>query len=91
MYVTIGILLVIVGAVLIWFHIPYSPIKKSFFNDIEAPPKEIINQPELQVYVEDFGNRTGDICFVAEADKSVVNLGFRSLMRTKRNISWFVS
>ena len=38
----------------------------------EAPPKDIINQPELQVYVEDFGNRTGDICFVAEADKSVV-------------------
>ena len=39
---------------------------------VEAPPKEIINQSELQVYVEDFGNRTGDICFVAEADKSVV-------------------
>lgn len=57
----------------------------------EAPSKDIINQPELQVYVEDFGNRTGDICFVAEADKSVVNLGFRSLMRTKRNTSWFVS
>ena len=58
---------------------------------VEAPPKEIINQLELQVYVEDFGNRTDDICFVAEADESVVNLGFRSLMRTKRNISWFVS
>lgn len=39
---------------------------------VEAPPKEIIHQPELQVYVEDFGNRTGDICFVAEADESVV-------------------
>ena len=38
----------------------------------EAPPKDIVNQPELQVYVENFGNRTGDICFVAEADKSVV-------------------
>ena len=39
---------------------------------VEAPPKEIIHQPELQVYVEDFGNRTGDICFVAEADESVI-------------------
>ena len=38
----------------------------------EAPPKDIINQPGLQVYVEDFGNRTGDICFVAEVDESVV-------------------
>lgn len=38
---------------------------------VEAPPKEIIHQPELQVYVDDFGNRTGDICFVAEADESV--------------------
>lgn len=34
---------------------------------IEAPPREIINAPELQVYVKDFGNREGDICFVAEA------------------------
>ena len=24
------------------------------------------------MYVEDFGNRTGDICFVAEVDESVV-------------------
>lgn len=39
---------------------------------VEAPSKDIINQPELQVYVENFGNRTGDICFVAEADKLVV-------------------
>lgn len=39
---------------------------------VEAPPKEIIHQPELQVYVDDFGNRTGDICFVAEADESAV-------------------
>ena len=39
---------------------------------VEAPPREIINQPELQVYVADFGNRASDICFVAETDASVV-------------------
>ena len=39
---------------------------------VEPPPKEIINQPELQVYVDDFGNRAGDICFVALSDESVV-------------------
>ncbi len=38
----------------------------------QAPPKSIINAPELQVYVEDFGKREDDICFVAEAEEKVV-------------------
>lgn len=38
----------------------------------EIPPKEIINQPELQVYVENFGSKSGDICFVAESNELVV-------------------
>jgi len=37
-----------------------------------APPKDIINQPELQVYVKDFGMQKGDICFVAEANEEIV-------------------
>ncbi|MDD6038919.1 MAG: hypothetical protein PUD20_09025, partial [bacterium] len=37
---------------------------------VEAPPQDIIKQPELQVYVEDFGMREGDICFVAEVDRA---------------------
>ena len=39
---------------------------------VEAPPEEIINQPELQVYIDEFGSRTGDICFVAESDRRIV-------------------
>lgn len=39
---------------------------------VDAPPNEIINQPELQVYISDFGNRKGDVCFVAEADNMIV-------------------
>ncbi len=39
---------------------------------VQAPPKSIINAPELQVYVEDFGKREDDICFVAEVDAKVV-------------------
>lgn len=39
---------------------------------VEAPPREIINVPELQVYVQDFGKQEGDICFVAEVDKMIV-------------------
>lgn len=39
---------------------------------VAAPPMEIISQPELQVYVEGFGTRNGDICFVAESDGVIV-------------------
>ncbi len=38
----------------------------------EPPPKEIINQPDLQVYIKDFGKEKDDICFVAEADNKIV-------------------
>lgn len=38
----------------------------------EAPPRDIINLPELQVYVTDFGKQKGDICFIAEADNVIV-------------------
>lgn len=39
---------------------------------VEAPPRDIINSPELQVYVENFGTREGDICFVAEVEEKIV-------------------
>lgn len=39
---------------------------------VQAPPKSIINLPELQVYVFDFGKHEDDICFVAETDERVV-------------------
>lgn len=38
----------------------------------EAPDRSIINEPELQVYVADFGNEKDDICFVAEVDKKII-------------------
>ena len=30
-------------------------------DGVDAPPYEIINQPELQVYVTDFGKKKGDM------------------------------
>lgn len=39
---------------------------------VEAPPKEIINAPELQVYVQDFGKQEGDNCFVVEVEEKIV-------------------
>ena len=37
-----------------------------------APPKSIINQPELQVYVTGFGTKKDDIGLVAEIDNKPV-------------------
>ena len=39
---------------------------------VQAPPKSIINEPELQVYVVDFGKKEDDICFLAESDGKVI-------------------
>ena len=33
---------------------------------VELPPRDIIEKPELQVYVKDFGSRKGDNCLVAD-------------------------
>lgn len=37
-----------------------------------APPKSIINQPELQVYIAGFGKKKDDIGLAAEVDKRAV-------------------
>ena len=39
---------------------------------VPAPSKKIINQPELQVYVKDFGENKGDLCLVAEVNNEIV-------------------
>lgn len=38
---------------------------------VAPPPKSIIEQPDLQVYIKDFGTGKYDICFVAEADGKI--------------------
>lgn len=39
---------------------------------MDAPPKSIINSPELQIYVAGFGNMKDDRCLVAEVEGNVV-------------------
>lgn len=39
---------------------------------VSAPPREIVYQPELQVYVAGFGKKEGDFSFVAEVDGKIV-------------------
>ena len=39
---------------------------------VPAPPKSIINQPELQVYIADFGKKKDDMGLIAEVGKKAV-------------------
>jgi len=39
---------------------------------VTPPPKDIIKDEELQIYVKDFGKYKDDICFVAEVEGRVV-------------------
>ena len=39
---------------------------------VEVPPREIVNLPELQVYIRDFGAQPHDYCLVAEYDGEVI-------------------
>lgn len=57
MYIVIGVLLVLIGTILIWFHIPYSPVKRDFQNDIDALMSENQLQTSNKVFTEeDFNN-----------------------------------
>ena len=48
-------------------------------DGVEAPPKSIIKQPELQVYVSDFGKKD-DSCLVAEVDGVIVGAVWTRIM-----------
>lgn len=46
---------------------------------VEAPPKSIIRQPELQVYVSDFGKKD-DCCLFAEVDGEIIGAVWTRIM-----------
>lgn len=41
-------------------------------DGMQPPPRTVIQLPELQVYVADFGKEKDDICFLAETDGRAV-------------------
>ena len=47
---------------------------------VEAPPREIIYQPELQVYIAEFGTKKGDIALAAEENGIIVGAVWVRLM-----------
>ena len=48
---------------------------------VEAPGREIIGLPELQVYITDFGEGPDDICFLAKADGKVAGAVWVRVMK----------
>lgn len=54
---------------------------------VEPPPRAIIEQPELQVYIRNFGKESGDCCFVAEADGRVVGAVWARIMNDYGHIA----
>ena len=53
MFVVIGILLIIVGTIMIWFNISYSPTKSEFNRDIDRLISENKLQNEGELFTED--------------------------------------
>lgn len=47
---------------------------------VEPPPRSVIDLPELQVYIADFGTRPGDHCIVAEAAGKMVGAAWCRIM-----------
>ncbi len=47
---------------------------------VEPPAREIIEQPELKLYYEDFGKGKADYCVVAEEDDRVVGAVWTRIM-----------
>ena len=47
---------------------------------VEPPPRDIVERPELQVYIEGFGTRQGDYCLVADCSGKVVGAVWTRIM-----------
>lgn len=45
-----------------------------------APQKTIINNPELQVYISEFGTKKDDFCLVAEKDNNIIGAAWVRIM-----------
>lgn len=48
---------------------------------IQAPPRDIIKHPDLQIYIENFGKQKGDMAWVAEVEEAVVAMAWSRLMK----------
>ena len=51
---------------------------------VEPPPRSVVDLPELQVYIADFGTRPGDHGLVAEVEKKVIGAAWCRIMADYR-------
>ena len=63
------------------------PVLKDFLYEaifipegVEAPPKDIVERPELRIYYEDFGKGRGDHAIVAEEGGRIVGAVWTRIM-----------
>lgn len=56
-------------------------------DGVSAPPKSIIENEDLQVYVRNFGKQADDRCLVAECDGKVVGAVWTRVMNDYGNIA----
>ena len=49
-------------------------------DGLESPPKSVINNDDLQVYVKSFGQNPDDHCLVAECDGKIVGAVWTRIM-----------
>ena len=47
---------------------------------VEPPPRSVVDLPELQVYIRDFGKQPADHCLVAELEEKVVGAAWSRIM-----------
>ena len=94
MYVVLGVIITIIGLLVIWFNIAYSPMKKQFNNDIERlksenkletggevfAEKDFEQMPEaIRRYIENSG-------FIGKEKMSYLNMEYRDVdFKTGRN------
>lgn len=46
----------------------------------DPPPRSIINDPEIFVYIKDFGSRSGDLGVIAEQNKQVIGAAWTRII-----------
>lgn len=56
-------------------------------DGVAAPPKSIIENEDLQVYVRDFGQQPDDRCLVAECDGRIVGAVWTRIMKDYGHIA----
>ena len=54
---------------------------------VDQPPFGIIYQSDLQVYVNDFGEREGDVCYVAECEGKIIGAVWVRIMNDYGHVS----